>query len=854
MNVTRLYHSTHSNLTLKRLRAQVAAIGDHESSVSGLPPAKLQERLEQLRHKTPHQGAARTRWLVEVFALVREASRQILGMRHHDVQMLGGLVLAEGKLAEMRTGEGKTLTIAAPCIAAALTGQCVHVVTVNEYLAERDAETLRPLYEACGLTVGVIKSGQSPDEKKAAYACDIVYGVNFEFGFDYLRDNQVLDLSQRVQRQLGFAVVDEVDSILIDEARTPLIISGMAPVTQSFERQLDAAVRLLEPVVHFAIDEKERAVLLNDTGYTALETILVSAGLIPTEKSLYAIEHLSLLQRVNQSLAAHWVYRRDKHYVVRDGEVVIVDEATGRLMAGRRWGEGLHEAVEAKEGLDIKPPTETQATITYQNFFRLYERLSGLTGTAATEAEEFVEIYGLPTVVVPPHRPVARVDAEDIVFPTAAEKFSAIVAEVALRHGKGQPVLVGTASVAESEHLSAMLNRAGISHAVLNARQHGQEATVIAGAGMPSAVTVATNMAGRGTDVMLGGHPDSAESPDVWRTRRDAVVAAGGLHVIGADRHENRRVDNQLRGRAGRQGDVGSSQFFISLEDRLLRVYASDRNAALSKLVNQPGGVSHRLVDKVVALAQQRLERQGFQARLELMKYDGALSAQRQGLYALRNQLLSETPEELVEHAQELAVIAAEDVSREWLDGEWLDEENFDALGLKQALKETFDVTAPVLGWMHQESLEPLQMRERVGELVSARTAEWLAQMPPELSRGVLLQALDRQWVEHLTRLDELKASIGLRSMAQQNPVFAFTRESKRMFEELKTAWAFAAIEDLKDRAIFTAAVSGDHAAAAELNEEQKVQLTMFQRHVTRNEACPCGSGKRFKDCHGRMG
>jgi preprotein translocase subunit SecA len=852
MNVSNLYHATQSNRVLKRLRAQVAAIARHEAQVQGLPLAQLRARLDALRQGAP--ARQRAAWLAEVFALVRECSRQVLGLRQHDVQMLGGLVLAEGKLAEMRTGEGKTLTIAAPCVAAALAGQCVHVVTVNEYLAQRDADTLRPLYEACGLTVGVIKSGQSVAEKQAAYACDVVYGVNFEFGFDYLRDNQVLGLDQRVQRTLGFAVVDEVDSVLIDEARTPLIISGMAEQVEAHERALDAAVRRLRQGEHLTVDEKERSASLNDAGYAAIEQQLVAAGLVPSAKALYAVEHLQLLQRVNQALAAHFVYRRDKHYVVRDGEVVIIDEATGRLMAGRRWGEGLHEAVEAKEGLTIKPPTQTQATITYQNFFGLYQTLSGLTGTAATEAEEFVEIYGLQTVVVPTHRPVARVDAADIVFPTAAQKFAAIVAEVAQRHRRGQPVLVGTGSVAESEHLSLLLQRAGIAHAVLNARQNAQEADVIAAAGMPGAVTVATNMAGRGTDVVLGGHPDPAESPLAWQARRDAVVAAGGLHVIGADRHESRRVDNQLRGRAGRQGDVGSSQFFISLEDRLLRVYATDRNAALAKLVSQPAGVSHPLVDKVVALAQKRLERQGFQARLELMKYDGALSAQRKALYALRNELLTETAEELGEHAQELAVIAALEVSREWLDGDWLDEENFDALGLKQALKESFDVSAPVLGWVHQEQLEPAALRDRVGQLVAARVAQWMQDIATEQARALLLQALDRQWVEHLTRLDELRAAIGLRTMAQQNPVYAFTRESKRMFEELKTGWAFAVVQDLKDRATLVAAIGGDSAAAGELNEEQRVQLVLFQRHVTRNEACPCGSGRRFKACHGRMG
>jgi preprotein translocase subunit SecA len=848
MTISHLYHSTNSSLILKRLRTLVGHIGALEPAVSTKSDSELRNRLAALR-ETSSRGSAK-RWLEEVFAIVRELSRRSLGLRHHDVQLLGGLVLAEGKLAEMRTGEGKTLTIAAPCIAAALRGQPVHVVTVNEYLAERDAETLRPLYAACGLTVGVLKSVQSNAEKKDAYACDIVYGVNYEFGFDYLRDNQVLDSDSRVQRKLGFVVVDEVDSVLIDEARTPLIISGMAPQGPAVEVALHQVVRNLREVEHFTLDEKERSVALSDAGYTELESLLVQAQLIATPKSLYAVENLSLLQQVGQALTAIWVYHRDKHYVVRDGEIVIVDEATGRMMAGRRWGDGLHEAVEAKEGLEIKPPTQTMATITYQNFFGLYEKLSGLTGTAVTEAEEFAEIYGLQTVVVPTHRPVVRQDLPDVVFPTAAHKFAAIVMEVAQRHSKGQPVLIGTGSVTESEHVSLLLQRAGLAHSVLNARQNEQEAEVIARAGTSGAITVATNMAGRGTDVVLGGHRPADQELEAWKLQRDAVVAAGGLHVLGADRHESRRVDNQLRGRSGRQGDVGSSQFFISLEDRLLRVFAAERNAALKKLVAQPEGVSHPLVSKFVAVAQQRLERQGFQARLQLMKYDGALSAQRKALYALRNQLLEESLTELTEHVQELATLAAAEVSSEWLGSEWL-EEDFDALGLKAALKESFDITAPVVGWVHQEELEPAEMRTRVEALVAERSVQWLSTLPATEIRGVLLRCLDVQWVEHLTRLEELKSAIGLRTMAQENPVYAFTRESKRMFSDIKSGWAFAAVQELKSRATMTAAMAGDAQAATELTADQHVNLVMFHRHVRRNEDCPCGSGRRFKVCHG---
>jgi preprotein translocase subunit SecA len=850
MNISHLYHSTKSARAVKQLFRAVERIGRHEQSLKGLSQTHLMELLDKLR-----QADAATKkspaWLEETFAVIREMSHQTLGLRQHDVQLVGGLVLYHGQLAEMRTGEGKTLTIAAPCIAAALSGQVVHVVTVNEYLAQRDADTLKPLYEAFGLKVGVIRSGQSIEEKQAAYTCDIVYGVNHEFGFDYLRDNMVLSAGNRVQRGLGFVVVDEVDSILIDEARTPLIISGQAPDVGNFEIAVDDVVRQLSRDTDYVVNEKEHAVNLTEAGYSALEKLMVTAALVTAPQALYKPENLALLQEVGQALRAHTLYRRDKHYVVQNDEIVIVDEATGRLMAGRRWGEGLHEAVEAKERVAIKPKTQTQATITYQNFFSLYQKLAGLTGTAATEAEEFAEIYNLDTVVIPTNKPVVRTDLPDVVFSTRNEKFAAIVAEVARRHATGQPVLVGTASVADSERISALLQTAGLPHSVLNARQNAQEADVVAGAGLPGAVTVATNMAGRGTDILLGGHrysPDDSE----WQERRDLVVAAGGLHVLGTERHESRRVDNQLRGRAGRQGDVGSSQFFISLEDKLLRVFAADRQAALAKLIPPGEGLSHQLLDKVVSMAQKRMEEQGFQARRDLLKYDRVLAAQRLAFYGVRNELLEQEHEALVAQAEDLAATAADKVTEEWLDTEWLPDD-FDVVGFKNALSQTFAVTAPVISWVHQEDLEPREIRVKARELVAAKAREWATNQEVEALRATLLQELDQQWVRHLTELAELQVAIGLRVVAQQNPGYAFAQDAKRLFEALRPAWAFEAVQLLKSRANFTLASSGNTEAVLELTPTQRVQLTMLQRFVTRNEACPCGSGHRFKACHGRL-
>ncbi len=852
MTFSNLYHTTKSNVALKRFQRLVASAQGHEATYLNAKLPLLRSRAMELAPRLTTDAHA----LAELFALVREASRQVLGLRHHDVQLLGGLVLFERKLAEMRTGEGKTLTIAAPCIAAALSGLPVHVVTVNEYLASRDAESLRPLYEVFGLTVGVLQSGQPLAHKQAAYASSVVYGVNHEFGFDYLRDNMVTVGTNRVQRGLGFAIVDEVDSILIDEARTPLIISGTAAVDDSgWEAKVDAVVRGLSRVHHFVADDKQRTATFTDAGYELLESGLVSQGLLPDAKSLYREKFLWLLQHAGQSLLANVMYRRDKQYVVQGGDVVIVDESTGRLMKGRRWGEGLHEAVEAKEGLRVHARTQTQATITYQSFFGLYTHLAGLTGTAATEAEEFAEIYALETVVVPPNKPSLRRDLADTVFLTRAEKFAAVVEDVARRQSAGQPVLVGTASVADSDHLSALLTAKGVTHSVLNARQNAQEADVIASAGCPGAVTVATNMAGRGTDIALGGlRGDTEVERTAWEARREAVIAAGGLHVLGTERYESRRVDNQLRGRAGRQGDVGSSQFFISLEDRLLRVFAADSQTALSRLIQSDQKKPTTLLNKAVLTAQRRMEEQGFEARRELLKYDKVLAAQRNALYSVRNSLLDSTPSALAEQAGDLAEEVAAQLASDWFPADWV-EDNFDELGFKAAIEQTFEAkSVPVIKWLHTDDLSVSEIRKELGAIARNSLRDCALGLDEATVRSVLLVSLDKQWVEHLSALDELRSAIGLRSFAQQNPVYAYAADSKRLFEGVRQSWAVLAVSELLQARQFQAvAEEGDSADTTSLTAEQRVALVTVQRFVTRNEPCPCGSGHRFKFCHGRL-
>ncbi len=851
-NIAQWYHRVTGASTLKRLSRRLVRIEELESQLKPLADAQLAERYGALRAAGERPLDAR---LEETFALVREAGRRTLGLRAYDVQMLAGLVLSRAMLAEMKTGEGKTLAIAAPAALAALSGQGVHVVTANPYLARRDAATLRPLYTLLGLTVGVVEPQSSNEEKRQAYAADITYSVNYELGFDYLRDNMVRHRADRVQRGLNWAIVDEVDSILIDDARTPLILSGLSEAMSESIVAVDSAFRTLDFAEDLFIDEKEGTATPTDSGYSRIEQFLSERSIIAGPGALYRAENLHLLVAVHAAARAWGLYRRDRHYVVQDGKVCIVDEGTGRLMAGRRWGAGLHEAVEAKERVAIEPQTRTEASITYQSFFGLYRHLAGLTGTAMTEADEFAEIYGLQCVAIPTHRPVIREDAPDRIFATKAQKWDAVLDEVRERHGRGQPILLGTANVADAQHVSRLLDQAGLRHEVLSARNHEREAAVIAQAGAPGAITVATNMAGRGTDIVLGGHlPEGAGVGDrhLWRAQREAVLAAGGLAVLGTERHESRRVDNQLRGRSGRQGDPGYSCFFISMEDTVLRVFGGKTGHKLLTRFADQAVLTGPAVGKFVEQAQRALEEHGFGARKQLLQFDHICAQQREAVYGLRESLFeSESVRELLRVAVTERV---EDLIAQYVP-DVMDESGWDLKGLKTALKR-MGVDAPVLRWMtqgdyeHDERTEVLETR--LTELLQARL-DAVLQAGTEVAATAVFDALDENWSGHLSELEELRASMDLQGKAGQNPMFVFAREARNRFESFGQgvrAWALQVV------------LAGD---ASELESDtqrrrrlerqarQTVNAALTERWVTRNEPCPCGSGKRFKHCHGRL-
>ena len=850
--VSALLHKATGNAFLLKTKPLVAATNRAEADVGRLTDAELKEAFLAL--KGPALTQSLTSLLPQAFALIREASRRTLGVRHYDVQLQGAITLHEGKLAEMRTGEGKTHVIVLTAALNALRGEGVHVVTANAYLAKRDAELLRPVYEALGLSVGVTLDGMSPMEKQLAYQCDITYGVNYEFAFDYLRDNMARKLEDRVQRGLVYAIVDEVDSILIDDARTPLIISEHREVSSAHYVLVDEAVKRLQPGADFVRDEKMRTATLTETGADKLEGILEELGLVSRAKGLYREEDLQVFKAVNAALLAHAFYRRDRDYVVQDGEIVIIDDATGRLMQGRRWNDGLHHAVEARERVKLQPESLTIGTITYQNFFCLYQKLAGLSGTAATEAEEFAEIYGLSTVVIPTHRPVQRVSHPDMVFATKKAKYKAIVAEVKSCQRRGQPVLVGTASVMESERLSAMFTSAGIQHQVLNAKQNSQEAAVIADAGLPGAVTIATNMAGRGTDILLGGHKD-APDPETWKARNAQVLAAGGLHVIGTERNDSRRVDNQLQGRAGRQGDPGSSQFYLSAEDDLLRIFGNGRlKTMLQNLTGDPDeAASHRILDKVITSAQRKIEARNFESRLQLMKFDGVMAGQRKALFALRDSILTgEVGVEVIDEMLEDAVIAIAQAQ--------VGERGYPSTESLQALeKALFDeLRCPLLLVDHctEEGMLAEDVAAYAAEQVLARYKAKRNDDTEDLlqsEKDALLGALDGLWPLHLQELDETRQGISLRQVAQQNPVHAFAREGKALFLAYRSGvCAHLAKTLLNPQATVASAMP---AAPAPANAEVKpfVPATPAPSKLSRNAPCYCGSGERFKDCHGKL-
>lgn len=907
---------------LKRLGKIVKHINGLEADFEKLSDAALKEKTAEFRQRLEN-GEALESILPEAFATAREASKRVMGMRHFDVQLIGGMVLNDGKVAEMRTGEGKTLVATLAVYLNALPGNGVHVVTVNDYLASRDAEWMRPLYESLGLTVGVILSGQTPDEKRAAYGADITYGTNNEFGFDYLRDNMAFSLDQKVQREHNFAVVDEVDSILIDEARTPLIISGPAedsaetyrkvdtliPSLKRFDGEIDAKDPNQKIDEHFVVSEKDRTVELTEAGHQLVEQLLTGAGLLNEGESLYSPQNLNLLHHVIAALKAHHLFQRDKDYIVQNDEVVIVDEHTGRIMPGRRWSDGLHQAVEAKEKVKIQQESQTLASITFQNYFRLYEKLSGMTGTADTEAFELRQIYGLDVVVIPTNRPIARIDYNDLVYMTMEDKFHAIVDEIRKCQEKERPVLVGTASVESSEVISQLLTREGIKHNVLNAKNHEREASIIADAGQPGAVTIATNMAGRGTDIMLGGKLDaelealgeeaSEEQKQAvvasWKERHQKVLDAGGLHIIGTERHESRRIDNQLRGRAGRQGDPGSSRFFLSLEDDLLRIFASDRVRSFMKALGMEKGeaIEHKMVTNAIEKAQRKVEGRNFDIRKNLLEYDDVANDQRSVIYEQRNELLAS--DDISDSIQAIRDEVIDNKISEFIAPQSI-EETWDVEGLEKALRTEFAIELPVQQWLDDEDdLHEEPLRERIRQAIvdayEAKEQMVGAETMRMFEKQVMLQVLDSLWKEHLQTMDLLRRGIHLRGYAQKNPKQEYKREAFLMFQSLLENVKHDVIRILshvqvqapeeveameqqrreeaerqrmnyehqhQDAASASAVAQAEEPAeaVAESTQEEAAQQMPFtrdERKIGRNELCPCGSGKKYKHCHGKV-
>ncbi|AYD42948.1 preprotein translocase subunit SecA [Yersinia kristensenii] len=887
--------------TLRRMRKVVELINRMEPEVEKLTDAELRAKTDEFRERLA-KGAVLETLIPEAFAVVREASKRVFGMRHFDVQLLGGMVLNERCIAEMRTGEGKTLTATLPAYLNALSGRGVHVVTVNDYLAQRDAENNRPLFEFLGLSVGINLPNMAAPAKRAAYAADITYGTNNEFGFDYLRDNMAFSPEERVQRKLHYALVDEVDSILIDEARTPLIISGPAEDSSEMYIRVNKLIPKLirqekedsdsfQGEGHFSVDEKSRQVHLTERGLIKIEEMLVEAGIMEEGESLYSPANIMLMHHVTAALRAHVLFARDVDYIVKDGEVIIVDEHTGRTMQGRRWSDGLHQAVEAKEGVEIQNENQTLASITFQNYFRLYEKLAGMTGTADTEAFEFSSIYKLDTIVVPTNRPMIRKDLADLVYMTEQEKIGAIIEDIRERTANGQPVLVGTISIEKSEVVSAELTKAGIEHKVLNAKFHAMEAEIVSQAGQASAVTIATNMAGRGTDIVLGGSWQSEiallEDPteeqitaikEAWQIRHDAVLASGGLHIIGTERHESRRIDNQLRGRAGRQGDAGSSRFYLSMEDALMRIFASDRvSGMMRKLGMKPGeAIEHPWVTKAIANAQRKVESRNFDIRKQLLEYDDVASDQRRAIYSQRNELLD------VSDVSETINSIREDVFKTVIDSyiptQSL-EEMWDIEGLEQRLKNDFDLDMPIAQWLEDEpQLHEETLRERILQRAIEdyhRKEEVVGfDMMRSFEKGVMLQTLDSLWKEHLAAMDYLRQGIHLRGYAQKDPKQEYKRESFAMFAAMLESLKYEVISVLSkvqvrmpeevealevqrreeaERLAKQQQLSHESDNSALMSQEEASVAASLERKVGRNDPCPCGSGKKYKQCHGRL-
>jgi len=895
---------TRNDRELKRMGKMVKQVNALADDTKALDDEQLAAKTAEFKQRLA-DGESLDKILPEAFAVVREAGERALGMRHFDVQLIGGMTLHEGKIAEMRTGEGKTLVATLPAYLNALTGSSVHLITVNDYLASRDAQWMAPLYEFLGVSVGVIRSGQMPEQKRAAYEADIVYGTNNEFGFDYLRDNMAFSLDDRMQGDLGFAIVDEVDSILIDEARTPLVISGASEDSSELYKRINRMIPSLRPDTegepgHYTVDEKQRQVELTEEGHEFIEDLMIKEKLLEEGDSLYAATNLALLHHVHSGLRAHILFQRDVEYIIQDGQVVLIDEHTGRTMAGRRLSEGLHQAIEAKEGVAIQSESQTLASTTFQNYFRLYQTLSGMTGTADTEAFEFRQIYGLEVLVIPTNVPQMRKDLNDLVYLSSEEKFDAIVSDVKDCMANGAPVLVGTASVETSEALSARFRQGKIEHKVLNAKYHEQEAEIIAQAGRPGVVTIATNMAGRGTDIVLGGNLEAElnaagelddgrrnELREAWEQRHQQVLEAGGLHILGTERHESRRIDNQLRGRSGRQGDPGVSRFYLSLEDSLMRIFASERVKNFMQALGMEKGeaIEHRMVTNAIEKAQRKVEGRNFDIRKQLLEYDDVANDQRQIIYQQRNDLLTEAD------ISETITLIRQDVVGEAIDSfipPMSVEEQWDVPGLQKQLEAEFAISLPLQEWLDaDDKLHEEALREKIASETQAAYDAKCEQVGPgmrNIEKQIMLQVLDTLWKEHLATMDHLRQGIHLRAYAQKNPKQEYKRESFELFEEL--------LKNLKDEVVkFLSHVQIQRQDEAQRIEQQRREaaereqvafqhaeasamalgpaeggqaaapeqaagpqtFTREQPKVGRNEPCPCGSGKKYKQCHGKL-
>jgi preprotein translocase subunit SecA len=900
-NIAKKIFGSKNDRELKRMNKIVQKINDFDESIAALDDDALKAKTDEFRARLA-DGDTLDSILPEAFAVVREASKRTLGLRHFDVQMVGGITLHEGRIAEMRTGEGKTLVATLPVYLNALSGEGAYVVTVNDYLAERDANWMRPVYEFLGLSVGVVFSGQDAESKRAAYASDITYGTNNEFGFDYLRDNMSFSLEERFQRGLNFAIVDEVDSILIDEARTPLIISGPAEDSSELYRRINEFIPKLEKQLeedsdegHFIVDEKTRSVEMTEKGHSYIEELLSQAGLLAEGESLYAAANLGLLQHVYSGLKAHTLFNKNVEYIVQNNQVVLVDEHTGRTMPGRRLSEGLHQAIEAKEGVDIQAESQTLASTTFQNYFRLYKKLAGMTGTADTEAFEFKQIYGLDVVVVPTNVPAQRQDLNDLVYLSKEEKYDAIAVDVKEMTRKGAPVLVGTASIETSEEISARFTKANIEHKVLNAKFHQQEAEIIAQAGKAGVVTIATNMAGRGTDIKLGGNIE-AELAELknpteeqiaaltadWQKRHDAVLAAGGLHIIGTERHESRRIDNQLRGRSGRQGDAGLSRFYLSMEDNLMRIFASDRVRNFMQALGMEKGeaIEHKMVSNAIEKAQRKVEGRNFDIRKQLLEYDDVANDQRQIVYQQRSELLeSDDIHETIETIRDdvISTVIGEYIPFQSLEEMW------DIAGLEHRLANEFATSLPIKQWLDDDdNLHEDKLREKIQLAVAETYNAKVEDIGPnihKLEKHIMLQVLDNLWKEHLSLMDHLRQGIGLRAYAQKNPKQEYKREAFELFQSMLDSLKYDVVRFLSNVQIkrddevemlekqrreaeekkqmqFThesASLIEDESTEAEEQEAAAKPFVRGDKKVGRNEPCPCGSNKKYKQCHGKL-